>query len=135
RSPTPPWPPVPPSSCAACGGARPCASWNPRWSRGRRWGGGPGRRPPPPGPAPARRPAHLASLLQSAAETVLFYHPAVWWVSHRMRVERELCCDDAAVAACGNPIEHARALAGLESLRAAPLLAPAATGGPLFERI
>ena len=52
-----------------------------------------------------------------------------------MRVERELCCDDEAVAACGNPIEYARALAGLEALRPAPRFAPAATGGPLFERI
>ena len=85
--------------------------------------------------AHVRRHDYLASLLQSAVETVLFYHPAVWWVSHRMRVERELCCDDEAVAACGNPIEYARALAGLESLRAAPRLAPAATGGPLFARI
>jgi beta-lactamase regulating signal transducer with metallopeptidase domain len=85
--------------------------------------------------AHVRRHDYLASLLQSAVETVLFYHPAVWWVSHRMRVERELCCDDEAVAACGNPIEYARALAGLEALRPAPRFAPAATGGPLFERI
>jgi beta-lactamase regulating signal transducer with metallopeptidase domain len=85
--------------------------------------------------AHVRRHDYLASLLQSAVETLLFYHPAVWWVSHRMRVERELCCDDEAVAACGNPIEYARALAGLEALRPAPRLAPAATGGPLFERI
>jgi beta-lactamase regulating signal transducer with metallopeptidase domain len=69
--------------------------------------------------AHVRRHDYLASLLQSAVETVLFYHPAVWWVSHRMRVERELCCDDEAVAACGNPIEYARALAGLEALRPA----------------
>ncbi len=85
--------------------------------------------------AHVRRYDYLASLLQSAVETILFYHPAVWWVSHRMRVERELCCDDEAVAACGNPIEYARALAGLEALRPAPRLAPAATGGPLFERV
>jgi bla regulator protein blaR1 len=85
--------------------------------------------------AHVRRYDYLASLLQSAVETILFYHPAVWWVSHRMRVERELCCDDEAVAACGNPIEYARALAGLEALRPAPRLAPAATGGPLFDRV
>jgi bla regulator protein blaR1 len=82
-----------------------------------------------------RRHDYLASLLQSAVETVLFYHPAVWWVSHRMRVERELCCDDEAVAACGNPVQYARALAGLEALRPAPRLLPAGSGGPLFERI
>jgi beta-lactamase regulating signal transducer with metallopeptidase domain len=85
--------------------------------------------------AHVRRHDYLANLLQGAVETLLFYHPAVWWVSHRMRVERELCCDDEAVAACGNPVEYARALAGLEALRPAPGLAPAATGGHLFERI
>jgi beta-lactamase regulating signal transducer with metallopeptidase domain len=85
--------------------------------------------------AHVRRHDYLASLLQSGVETVLFYHPAVWWVSHRMRVERELCCDDEAVQACGNALEYARALAGLEAMRPAPRLAPAATGGPLFERI
>jgi beta-lactamase regulating signal transducer with metallopeptidase domain len=82
-----------------------------------------------------RRQDYLVGLLQSAVETVLFYQPAVWWVSHRMRVERELCCDDEAVAACGNPVQYARALADLEAARPAPLLAQAATGGPLFERI
>jgi beta-lactamase regulating signal transducer with metallopeptidase domain len=85
--------------------------------------------------AHVRRHDYLAGLLQSAVETLLFYHPAVWWVSHRMRVERELCCDDEAVAACGDPIVYARALAGLESMRPAPRLAPAASGGALFERI
>jgi beta-lactamase regulating signal transducer with metallopeptidase domain len=85
--------------------------------------------------AHVRRHDYLASLLQGAVETLLFYHPAVWWVSQRMRVERELCCDDEAVAACGDPIEYARALADLEALRPAPTWAPAATGGRLFERI
>src|SRR5262249_13954286 len=33
------------------------------------------------------------------AETVLFYHPAVWWLSRRLRAERELCCDELAAAA------------------------------------
>src|SRR6266571_947384 len=75
-------------------------------------------------------------LLPTAVETLLFYHPAVWWVSHRMRVEREHCCDDLAVAAGGNATRYARALADLEGLCSdAPALAMAATGGSLFERI
>jgi beta-lactamase regulating signal transducer with metallopeptidase domain len=82
-----------------------------------------------------RRQDYLVGLLQSAVETVLFYQPAVWWVSHRMRVERELCCDDEAVAACGNPVQYARALTDLAALRSAPVLAQAATGGALFQRI
>jgi beta-lactamase regulating signal transducer with metallopeptidase domain len=83
-----------------------------------------------------RRADYLVNLLQTAVETLLFYHPAVWWVSHRMRVEREHCCDDLAVAAGGNAVRYARALADLEGLCAdAPALAMAATGGSLLERV
>src|SRR5689334_1133166 len=46
-----------------------------------------------------RRHDYLVNLLQTAVETILFYHPAVWWVSRRIRQEREHCCDDLAVAA------------------------------------
>ncbi len=83
-----------------------------------------------------RRHDYLVNLLQTAAETLLFYHPAIWWVSHRMRVEREHCCDDLAVAACGNPLSYARALADLDERRAAmPALAMAASGGSLLARV
>lgn len=81
-----------------------------------------------------RRLDYLANLVQTLAETLLFYHPAVWWTSHRMRVEREHCCDDAAVAVCGDPIAYARTLAALAGLRS-PAVALAATGGSLFERV
>jgi beta-lactamase regulating signal transducer with metallopeptidase domain len=83
-----------------------------------------------------RRRDYLVNLMQTAVETFLFYHPAVWWVSGRMRVERELCCDDLAVAACGNPVGYARALADLQGLGArVPVLSMAMTGGSLFDRI
>jgi hypothetical protein len=85
--------------------------------------------------AHVRRYDYLASLLRARSRRSSSTTPAVWWVSQRMRVERELCCDDEAVTALRQPIEYARALAGLEALRPAPALAPAATGGPLFERI
>src|SRR5580658_3688912 len=49
-----------------------------------------------------RRHDYLASVLQSIAEAVLFYHPAVWWISEQIRAERELCCDDLAIAATGD---------------------------------
>jgi beta-lactamase regulating signal transducer with metallopeptidase domain len=79
---------------------------------------------------------YLVNLLQSAVETLLFYHPAVWWVSRRIREERENCCDDIAVKICGDPVAYARALATLEELRAAPAqLALAARGGSLLQRI
>jgi hypothetical protein len=50
--------------------------------------------------AHVHRHDYLVNLLQSFAEVVLFYHPAVWWLSRRVRTERELCCDDLAVGLC-----------------------------------
>lgn len=85
--------------------------------------------------AHVRRHDYLVNLLQSAIETLLFYHPAVWWVSHRMRVEREHCCDDLAVAVCGDPLVYARALSQMESSRRAPRLLAAASGGSLLNRV
>jgi beta-lactamase regulating signal transducer with metallopeptidase domain len=79
---------------------------------------------------------YLVNLLQSVAEAVLFYHPAVWWVSNQIRAERELCCDDLAVAASGDVLTYARALAELESFRPAHRSAAlAASGGSLTNRI
>jgi uncharacterized protein (TIGR03435 family) len=80
-----------------------------------------------------RRHDYLVNLLQLVIETIFFYHPAVWWVSHRIRIERELCCDDAAVEACGDAETYARALATMAG--AVPQPALAATGGSLRERI
>src|SRR3954464_15678268 len=87
-----------------------------------------------------RRHDYLVNLLQTLVETVLFYHPAVWWVSRRIRVERENCCDDLAVSLCGDPVAYATALADLEALRSsgpAPEhhIAMAATGGSLLHRV
>src|SRR6202050_4615532 len=79
---------------------------------------------------------HLVNMLQTVVETLLFYHPAVWWASARIRQERELCCDDLAVAACGDALCYARALTRLERLRVTtPRLALGSAGGPLLYRI
>jgi beta-lactamase regulating signal transducer with metallopeptidase domain len=83
-----------------------------------------------------RRHDFLVNLLQRTAEALLFYHPALWWVSKQIRLERELCCDDLAVAASGDVLTYARALAEIESLRPAHAsLAVAANGGSLVNRI
>jgi uncharacterized protein (TIGR03435 family) len=83
-----------------------------------------------------RRHDYLVNILQSVAEALLFYHPAVWWVSGHIRAERELCCDDVAVSASGDALTYARALAQLESYRPAHLSpAVAANGGSLSDRI
>lgn len=74
--------------------------------------------------------------LQCAVEALLFYHPGVWWLSRRIRREREDACDDLAVAVCGDAIVLAEALATLERHRApAHVLALSATGGALMHRV
>ncbi len=78
---------------------------------------------------------YLVNLLQHVTETLLFYHPAVWWISGRMRVEREQCCDAVAVQVCGDAVGYAAALTQLEKGRIRVALAVAATSGSLVERV
>jgi len=77
----------------------------------------------------------FVNVFQVCVETLLFYHPAVWWLNKRIRAEREHCCDDMAVALCGNAVEYARALTLMEEWRSAPVFAMAANRGPLTDRI
>jgi beta-lactamase regulating signal transducer with metallopeptidase domain len=53
------------------------------------------------------------NLLQRLVESLLFFHPAAWWVSAWVRLERELCCDRVVVERTGNPASYARLLASL----------------------
>jgi beta-lactamase regulating signal transducer with metallopeptidase domain len=81
------------------------------------------------------RQDYLVNLLQSVVETLFFYHPAVWSVNRRIRLERELACDDQTTQWCRSPRTYAEALAGFEAFRAqAPLLA-ASGEGDLLRRI
>ena len=83
-----------------------------------------------------RRHDYLVNLLQSVVETLFFYHPAVWYLSRRVRLEREHCCDDDAVAVVGDPVTYVAALTDLELLRqGVPTLAMAANGGSLLHRV
>src|SRR6266851_4199978 len=82
-----------------------------------------------------RRFDSFVNLFQIATETLLFYHPAVWWVSGRIRAEREHCCDDEAIAICGDAVNYARALTMMEEWRTAPALMMAANRSPLVERV
>jgi beta-lactamase regulating signal transducer with metallopeptidase domain len=77
----------------------------------------------------------FVNVFQVCVETLLFYHPAVWWLNKRIRADREHCCDDVAVTLCGNPVEYARALTLMEEWRSAPVFAMAANRGPLTQRI
>jgi uncharacterized protein (TIGR03435 family) len=93
-----------------------------------------------------RRHDFIVNLLQTVAEIVLFYHPAVWWLSTRIRAEREHCCDDIAVDVCGDAVGYAEALTALaawgrmrvaedRAASAASPLAVAATDGTLLYRV
>jgi len=87
--------------------------------------------------AHVRRYDYLVNVLQTLVETLFFYHPAVWWLSHRLRIERENSCDDLVVAALGNKIEYGRALLAVEEFRSAAVssLALSARGGSLLARV
>lgn len=76
---------------------------------------------------------YLVNLVQTVVESVLFYHPAVWWVSRRIREERELCCDDWAVRVCGDRVAYSKALMKVEE--ETPMLAMAASATGLKARI
>ena len=69
-------------------------------------------------------------LLERIVESLLFYHPAVWWLTGRLRAERELCCDELAVALTGRRLEYVQALESVArwSARVEPLLAAGIRG-------
>jgi beta-lactamase regulating signal transducer with metallopeptidase domain len=77
----------------------------------------------------------LVNLFQISVETLLFYHPGVWWLNKKIREERENCCDDTAVEVCGNPLMYAHALARMAESRMSPTLLMAVNGRPLAARV
>lgn len=79
----------------------------------------------------------LINVLLTGLEIVLFYHPVYWWLMARINEEREKCCDDVAVATCGNPRVYARTLLSVEEYRQSGglALAFAGKGGQLQDRI
>jgi protein involved in polysaccharide export with SLBB domain/beta-lactamase regulating signal transducer with metallopeptidase domain len=80
-----------------------------------------------------RRHDYLVNLLQSAIETLLFYHPAVWLVSRSVRESREQCCDDLTISVCDR-LTYVSALSSVAALRtSSPALA--AGGGSLRYRV
>jgi beta-lactamase regulating signal transducer with metallopeptidase domain len=86
--------------------------------------------------AHVRRHDFAINLLQILVETIFFYHPAVWWLSRRIRVEREYCCDDLVVRLLGNRVEYGRALLAIEGQRRQnPILAVGAADGSLLARV
>jgi len=68
--------------------------------------------------AHVRRWDYVCNLMQTGIECLLFFHPAVWWVSRRTRDLREVCCDEVAARSCADPVVYAEALLQLEEGRA-----------------
>jgi beta-lactamase regulating signal transducer with metallopeptidase domain len=60
-----------------------------------------------------RRRDDWTNLLQKTIRALLFFHPAVWWIDARLSLEREMACDDAVLAATGNPRAYAECLIDL----------------------
>ena len=63
-----------------------------------------------------RRADYAIRMIQSLIEILFFYHPLVWWVGKDLAHEREACCDDQAVAACGDALRYAQALTTLQRM-------------------
>ena len=85
-----------------------------------------------------RRWDYLWNLLQMVVESVLFFHPAVWWLSRTVRERREVCCDEIAVRSCAGAAVYARALLLLEEQRTVQLrlsMALNGCGGSLLGRV
>ena len=82
-----------------------------------------------------RRHDYLANLLQTLADTLLFYHPAVWWVSKQVRIERENCCDDIAAEISATGWFTRDAGESGTGSRAPGCLCVSAKGGSLLHRI
>jgi D-alanyl-D-alanine endopeptidase (penicillin-binding protein 7) len=86
-----------------------------------------------------RRVDYLVNLLQRMIETLLFYHPVVWWLSRRIRIERELVADNVAARLIQEPRRLALALEQLSLFQASDVatvpFAQWAKGGLLLDRI
>ena len=49
----------------------------------------------------------LTQMVASVACALYWPHPAVWWMAHRLRVERELACDDLVLSVGTSPRDYA----------------------------
>lgn len=58
----------------------------------------------------------LVNLFQTFIETILFYHPVVWWISSTIKSERENCCDDLTLKLCGGSLIYFKALYNLQQI-------------------
>lgn len=67
-----------------------------------------------------RRHDFLVNVLQMLVETVLFFNPAVWWISRQIRIEREACCDALAAGLLNDQEDLAHTLTDVANRRRSP---------------
>lgn len=72
-----------------------------------------------------KRYDYLVNIFQNFVEILFFFHPATWFISAKVRDERENCCDDYAVKICGDRMILAKALTQVASYQQQPRLAMA----------
>jgi beta-lactamase regulating signal transducer with metallopeptidase domain len=83
-----------------------------------------------------RRHDYIINLTQCLLEILFFHHPATWWISARIRQEREHCCDDLVLEHVSDRLNYIRALSRIEEHRSEfPALSLASGGGSLLQRI
>jgi beta-lactamase regulating signal transducer with metallopeptidase domain len=67
-----------------------------------------------------KRNDYLVNIIQSLVEIIMFYNPAIWWLSKILRRERENCCDDIALEAGTKSVVYAKALASMQAISLSP---------------
>jgi hypothetical protein len=82
-----------------------------------------------------KRYDYLLNMIQMIIEILGFFHPAVWWLSGRIRAERENCCDDIVIRTMGDKFVYVKSLVQLEELRYIRSMMVAANGGDLYKRV
>ena len=86
--------------------------------------------------AHVKRFDYVVNILQTVVETVFFYHPAVWWLSRQIRIEREHCCDDDVVRILDNRRDYGQALLAMTEMKSrGGVLAVGAGGSSLLARV
>jgi len=77
-----------------------------------------------------RRWDDWTQLMQALAQALLFFNPTIYWIGRRLKIEREMACDDWVVSATGEARPYAACLTHLHEVTRrvpAPQLAPGAT--------
>lgn len=84
-----------------------------------------------------RRRDYLVNILQSFAEILFFFNPAVIWISSLIKDERENCCDDIAIGQVENKKVFIHALMRFQEYNTVPKYAAFFSGRKhhLFNRV